>query len=147
MNFFKFSRFPSKGFGRFSLTSLILESWSFMITSVISRTGSKSGDWGIWNGLHGSGHGSKGVQPATENEADRSSFVLSSNLFGSSGGSSTRLGSGELLLLCVLVPLGPSSVSLYSDVSVSVSGSESGKRKVPLRVCDVLILFQVCRVL
>src|SRR5271168_5011232 len=30
------------------------------------------GDWGIWNGLYGSGRGSKGVQPATENEADRS---------------------------------------------------------------------------
>src|SRR5271168_5268941 len=142
MNFFKFSRFPSKGFGGFSLTSLILESWSFMITSAISRTGSKSGDWGIWNGLYGSGRGSKGVQPAAENEADRSSFVLGSDSFGSSGGSSTCLGSGELLLSCVLAPLGPSSASLYSDVSVSVSGSESGKRKVPLRVCDVFISFQ-----
>src|SRR5271168_47500 len=122
MNFFKFSHFPSKSFGRFSLTSLILESWSFMITSVISRTGSKSGDWGIWNGLYGLRRGSKGVQPATENEADRSLFVLGSDLFGSSGGSSTRLGSGELLLLCILALLGPSSVSLYSDVLVLVIG-------------------------
>src|ERR1700678_1771606 len=136
MNFFKFSRFPSKGFGRFSLTSLILESWSFMITSIISRTGSESRDWGIWNGLYGLGRGSKGVQPATENEADRSSFVLGSDLFGSSGGPSTHLGSGELLPLCVLAPLGPSSASLYSDVSVSVSGLESGKQKVPLHVCN-----------
>src|ERR1700678_2445380 len=147
MNFFKFSRFPSKGFGGFSLTSLILELWSFMVTSAISSPGSKSGDWGIWNGLYGSGRGSKGVQPAAENEADRSSFVLGSDSFGSSGGPSTCLGSGELLLSCVLAPLGSSSASLYSDVSVSVSGSESGKRKVPLRVCDVFISFQVCRVL
>src|ERR1700678_931558 len=146
MNFFKFSRFPSKGLGGVSLTSLILESWSFMITSVISRTGSESGDWGIWNGLYGSGHGSKGVQPATEDEADRSSFVLGSDSFGSLGGSSTHLCSGELLLSCVLAPLGPSSASLYSDVLVLVSGSESGKQKVPLHVCDVLISFQVCRV-
>src|ERR1700679_359352 len=116
-----------------------------MITSAISRTGSKSGDWGIWNGLCGLGRGSKGVQPAAENEADRSSFVLGSDLFGSSGGPSTHLGSGELLPLCVLAPLGPSSASLYSDVSVS--GSESGKRKVLLCVCHVLISFQVCRVL
>ena len=147
MNFFRFSRFPSKGFGGFSLTSLILESLSFIVTSGILRTGNKSGDCGIWNGLYGSGHGSKGVQPATENEADRSLFVLGSDSFGSSGGPSTHLGSGELLLSCVLAPLGPSSASLYSDVSVSVSGSESGKRKVPLRVCDVFISFQVCRVL
>src|ERR1700678_2149090 len=56
---------------------------TFMIRSVISRTGSKSGDWGIWNGSYGSGCGSKGVQPVTENEADRSSFVLGSDLFGS----------------------------------------------------------------
>src|ERR1700679_1158143 len=118
-----------------------------MITSVISRTGSKSGDWGIWNGLYGSGRGSKGVQPATENEADRSSFVLGSDSFGSSGGPSTRLGLGELLLLCVLAPLGPSSASLYSDVSVSVSGPESGKRKVPLHVCEVFVSFQVGQVL
>src|ERR1700678_1874015 len=147
MSFFRFSRFPSKGFGGFNLTSLILESWSFIVTSVISRTGNRIGDWEIWNGLYGSGRGSKGVQPSTKNEADKSSFVLGSDSFGSSGGSSTCLGSGELLLSCVLAPLGPSSASLYSDVSVSVSGSESGKRKVPLRVCDVFILFQVCRVL
>ena len=89
----------------------------------------------------------KGVQPATENEADKSSFVLGLDLFGSSGGSFTCLGLGELLLLCVLALLGPSSASLYSDVSVLVSGSESGKRKIPLCVCDVLISFQVCRVL
>ena len=97
--------------------------------------------------MYGSGHGSKGVQPATENEADRSSFVLGSDLFGSSGGPSTRLGLGELLLSCVLAPLGPSSASLYSDVSVSVSGLESSKQKVFLCVCDMLILFQVCQVL
>src|SRR5271168_124941 len=30
--------------------------------------------------------GSKGVQPATENKADRSSFVVGLDLFGSSGG-------------------------------------------------------------
>src|ERR1700678_3210395 len=118
MNFFRFSRFPSKGFGGFSLTSLILESLLFIVTSGILRTGNKSGDWGIWNGLYGSGRGSKGVQPATKNEADRSSLVLGSDSFGSSGGSSTHLGLGELLLSCVLALLGPSSVSLYSDVLV-----------------------------
>src|SRR5271168_4017603 len=88
-----------------------------------------------------SGCGSKGVQPVTENEADRSSFVLGLDSFGSSCGPSTRLGSGELLLSCVLAPLGPSSASLYSDVLVSVSGSESGKQKVLLHVCNVLISF------
>src|ERR1700678_2007292 len=132
MNFHRFSRFPSKGFGGFSLTSLILESLSFIVTSGILRTGNKNGDWGIWNGLYGSGHGSKGVQPATENKVDRSSFVLGSDLFSSSGGSSTCLGLCELLLSCILALLGHSSVSLYLDVSVLVPGSESGARKVPL---------------
>src|ERR1700678_500693 len=142
MNFFKFSRFPSKGFGGFSLTSLILESWSFMITSAISRTGSKSGDWGIWNGLYGSGRGSKGVQPAAENEADRSSFVLGSDSFGSSGGPSTCLGSGELLLSCVLAPLGSSSASLYSDVSVSVSGQSLANERFPFVFATCLFRFK-----
>jgi hypothetical protein len=134
------------------LTSLILESLSFISTSGaiglgVGGKGGKVGDNGIWNGLNGSGHGSKGVQPATENEADRSLFVLGSDSFVSLGGSSTHLGSGELLLSCILALLGHSSASLYSDASFLVSGSESGKQKIPLHVCAVSNLFQVCQVL
>ena len=73
--------------------------------------------------------------------------MLGSDLFSSSGGSSTCLGLCELLLSCILALLGHSSVSLYSDLSVSVSGSESGAQKVPLHVCAILSLCQRCRVL
>ena len=108
--------------------------------------------------MNGSGHGSKGFQPFTVNEADKSLFVSGSDLlilkrlflcsvcltrgcptcsgsglFGSSSRPSTCLGLGELLLICVLAPLGPSSVSLYSGSDSVVSGSESGSRNVPCR--------------
>src|SRR5271168_2984145 len=45
-----------------------------------------------------------------------------SGLVGSSSRSSTCLGSGELLLVCVLALLGPSSASLYSCSDSVVSG-------------------------
>src|ERR1700678_1881142 len=184
-----FSLFPSKGFGGFSLTSLILESLSFITTSVIGAgVGGKGGGVGDryrWNGLNGCGRGSKGFQPFTVNEADKSSFVLGSGSSGSSkglllwsvritrgcptrsgsgstNGSSTclgsgelsrccvlaplgpssvsgsrgcptRSGSGELLLVCVLALLGPSSASLYSCSDSVVSGSDSESRNVPRR--------------
>ena len=86
--------------------------------------------------MNGSGRGLKGLQPFTENKADKSLFISGSDLFiskglflcsvcstrgcptcsgsglfGSSSRPSTCLGSGELLLCCVFAPLGPSSVS------------------------------------
>src|SRR5271168_1237259 len=81
-NFRRFSLFPSKGFGGFSLTSLILESLSFITTSVIGAgVGGKGGGVGDryrWNGLNDCGRGSKGFQPFTVNEADKSSAWKSS---------------------------------------------------------------------
>src|SRR5271155_3426604 len=46
-------------------------------------------------------------------------------------GPSSVSGSGELLLMCVLALLGPSSASLYSDSDLVVLGSEPGSRNVP----------------
>src|SRR5271168_3177854 len=90
-NFCKFSLFPSNGFGGFNLTSLILESSLFISTSgaIGLRIGGRDGgvgDRGIWKGLNGSGRGSKGFQPFTVNEADKSSSVFGSDLFDSSKG-------------------------------------------------------------
>ena len=48
-------------------------------------------------------------------------------------GPSSVSGSGELLLMCVLALLGPSSASLYSDSDSVVLGSESGSQNVPCR--------------
>src|SRR5271168_5347260 len=48
-------------------------------------------------------------------------------------GPSSVSGSGELLLMCLLALLGPSSAALYSDSDLVVSGSESGSRNVPCR--------------
>src|ERR1700678_3230146 len=48
-------------------------------------------------------------------------------------GPSSVSGSGELLLMCVLALLGPSSASLYSDSDLVVLGSESGSQNVPCR--------------
>jgi hypothetical protein len=134
--------------------------------SGIGGKGDRVGDGGRWNGLYGSVHGLKGFQPFTENKADKSSFVSGSDLFVSKGlflcsvrstrGCPTRsgfglfdlfdsssrpftcLGSGELLLICVLAPLGPSSVSLYSGSDLVVSGSESGTQNVPCLDCAVV---------
>ena len=99
-----------------------------------------------------------GFQPFTENKADKSLFVSGSDLFvskefflclvhsmrgcptrsgsgpfGSLSRPSTCLGSGELLLMCILALLGPSSASLYSGSDSIVSGSESGTQNVPHR--------------
>src|SRR6202522_1827218 len=90
MNFRRFSLFPSKGFGGFNLTSLILELLSFISTSgaIGSGVGGKGGGVGDrwrWNGLNGSGRGSKGFQPFTKNKADKSLFVSGSDSFVSKG--------------------------------------------------------------
>ena len=72
------------------MTSLILESLSFITTSVIGAgVGGKGGGVGDryrWNGLNGCGRGSKGFQPFTVNKADKSSFVSGSGSSGSSKG-------------------------------------------------------------